>query len=394
MSPSETQPIYLDHAAATPLRPEVVEAMRQAEGAFGNPSSPHAAGRRAKRLLEEARERILAAVGAVTAATPQDRLVFTSGATEANRLAILGLATAGVGRLAYSARDHASVAAAARWLGEQGWAVEELPLDEAGSVAAGLARFYDHSHGDRPAIVCLTPVCGQTGIRDWPTIGPTRPSGLVVHVDATQAIGWEPLSFQTCGAATLTVAAHKIGGPRGIGGLLLRGGITIAPQTPGPQELGFRGGTEAVPLAVGFATAVELLAWERASLVDRVGRLHDQFERFVLAAATRHGVVAHVVGDAADRSPHVSTIAFAGIDRQSLVMAADLAGVCLSTGTACASGSSDPAPAVAAMNLPPWVPQAAVRASFGRTTTPDDIAQAAARLDEVLRRLAMLRAGR
>ncbi len=392
-SPPERPSIYLDHAAATPLGSEVAAVMRQAEGAFGNPSSPHAAGRRAKRALEEARERILGAVGARTTAASPDRLVFTSGATEANHLAVLGLAPAAAGRIALSARDHASVAAAARRLGARGWHVEDLPLDAGGSIATGLTRFGDDLRGGHPAIVCMTPVCGQTGIRDWPAAESVRRRGMLLHVDATQTIGWEPLSFATCGADTLALAPHKFGGPRGIGGLVIRGGVSLEPQVPGPQELGLRGGTEAVTLAVGFATALELLVAERAGLVERVARLRDEFERLVLAAATRHGLTACVVGVATNRAPHVSTIAFAGLDRQAVAMAADLAGVCLATGTACASGSSDPAPAVAAMPLPSWVPHAAVRASFGRTTTADDIAQAAARLDDVLERFVAARRG-
>lgn len=380
---AERQPIYLDHAAATPLVPEVAEAMRRVEGAFGNPSSPHAAGRLAKRTLEEARERILVAVGAGAA----DRFVFTSGATEANRLGVLGLAPAGGGRIAWSARDHASVAGAVRQLAAQGWSAEGLPLDATGSIAEGLGRFLEDSGDGRPTILCLTPVCGQTGTRDWPAVGP----GAAVHVDATQAIGWEPLSFAAIDVATLAFAPHKFGGPRGIGGLVVRSGIPLVPQISGPQELGLRGGTEPVALAVGFATALELLVGERSALVGRVGRLRDTFERLVVASAERHGITTHVVAARADRAAHISTIAFAGIDRQALVMAADLGGVCLATGTACASGSSDPAPAVSGMPLPAWVAHAAIRASFGRDTTDADVVAAAARLDDVLHRLAGLR---
>ena len=380
---AERQPIYLDHAAATPLAPEVVEVMRGAEQTFGNPSSPHGPGRLAKRMLEDARERILATLGAGR----HDRLVFTSGATEANRLGVLGLARDDGGRIAASARDHASVTAAVQHLATRGWEAETLPIDATGSLAAGLERFLATGDGGRPTIICLTPVCGQTGTHDWPAV----PPGADVHVDATQALGWEPLSFAACGATTLACAPHKIGGPRGIGGLLIRGGIPLSPQLPGPQELGLRGGTESVALAAGFAAAVELLVPHREALVGRIGRLRDTFERLVLAAAERHGITPCVIGGTADRAAHISTIAFAGIDRQALVMAADLAGVCLATGTACASGSSDPSPAVAAMPLPSGVSQSAVRASFGRTTTDDDVVLAATRLDDVLRRLASLR---
>ena len=167
---------------------------------------------------------------------------------------------------------------------------------------------------------------------------------------------------------------------------MIRGGVAIEPLQDGTQEQGLRGGTEAVPLAVGFARAVELAAADRDHTARRVAALRDQLEVRLLDAARRAGIPAVVIAAGAPRCPHISTLAFPGLDRQTLAMAADLAGVCLATGTACASGSSEPAPALVAMGLPPEVVRSAVRLSVGRTTTDTDIEQAVERLTPLLRR--------
>jgi cysteine desulfurase len=384
-------PIYLDHAAATPLDPEVAAAIAAAQGsAFANPSSQHAAGRAAKRLLEESRERILAASGGVAAGPTRDRLVFTSGASESNHLAIVGMAAAaGTGRIAFSRREHPSAIGAALSAGGRGWRSEELPLDESlgSATAAALAAMEERDRRGRnqePSIVCLTLVCGQTGSierLDW--VSGCRDRGILVHVDATQAAGWLPLDFRGSAAATLALAPHKFGGPRGIGGLIVRGDVAVHALQAGPQEQGLRGGTEAVPLVAGFARAVELAVADRAA-VARVGTVRDRFESLLLAAAAAAGQPAQVIAAAGPRAPHISTIAFPGLDRQSLAIAADLAGVAIATGTACASGSSEPAPALVAMGLPPDVVRGAVRFSFGRTTTDDEVDRAVERLAPLL----------
>jgi cysteine desulfurase len=193
-----------------------------------------------------------------------------------------------------------------------------------------------------------------------------------VHADATQACGW--LEFDGRFAAkTVSVAPHKFGGPRGIGGLLVRRGMPLAAVTPGSQESGLRGGTEAVVLAEGFATAVELVAADRGREAARIALLRDAFERRVVASARRAGIAAEVIpAGGAPRAPHISTIAFPGLDRQAVVMAADLAGIACSTGTACASGSAEPSPAIVAMGFSRAIVAAAVRFSFGRTTHDHD----------------------
>jgi cysteine desulfurase len=214
-----------------------------------------------------------------------------------------------------------------------------------------------------------------------------------VHVDATQAIGSGTGSWAGLPAATLTLAPHKFGGPRGIGGLVIRGGVALAAVADGPQEGGLRGGTEPVMLAVGFARALELAVAERHLDAARLAELRERFEEGLARVASAAGVTTEVIGRHVPRAPHISTIAFATVagrwlDRQAIVMAADLEGLCAATGTACASGSSEPAAALLAMGLPEPVVQAAVRFSFGRDTSPDTITEALARLGRVLTRMA------
>lgn len=382
--------IYLDHAAATPLRPEVAEVMAETAGvAFANPSSPHAAGRLAKRVLEEAREQILSLVGGRMAGPHRDRLVFTSGATEANRLGVLGSATATRGLVAGSARDHASLREAVADLGRRGWHHLDLPLAATGGIRVDAAGEAFATAGATTCLLTITTICGQTGIRDdLPSIRSLARSlpSLLIHADATQQAGWDSLAFSESPFSTLTLAAHKFGGPRGIGGLVIRGGIAVQPLTPGPQELGLRGGSEAVAAAAGFARALELAVAERDAAAARVAALRIRFEKELLAAAAATGLEATVVGSDAPRAPHVAAIGIAGIDRQAFVMAADLEGVCLATGTACASGSSEPPAVLAALGVSQTLREGVVRISLGRTTTDEEIRRAVRRLEAVVSR--------
>jgi len=385
-------PIYLDHAAATPLHPEVAAAIAEAQGiAHANPSSQHAVGRAARRMLEDARERIVAALGGSgggvgSGGLRRDRLVFTSGASEANHLAVVGMTTASatVGEVLFSRRDHPSSVNAALAAGRQGWRLCELALDAtSGTASAAVAAAVSQPSEAGPRIVSMTLVCGQTGsVETLASYAGTSPT--FVHLDATQAVGLMPVSFRELPAATLAVAPHKFGGPRGIGGLLIRGGVAIDPVQAGPQEYGLRGGTEAVPLAVGFARALELAVADREQAAQRVASLRDRLESRLLAAARAAGIAAVAIASGARRCPHISTIAFPGLDRQALAMAADLEGVCLATGTACASGSSEPAPALVAMGIDPGAVRGAVRLSVGRTTTGADIDRALERLGPLL----------
>ncbi|MFM7207174.1 MAG: cysteine desulfurase family protein [Planctomycetaceae bacterium] len=375
--------IYLDHAAATPPQPRSVEALRDATVLFGNPSSPHSAGRRARAALEDARERIIALLGGRTSAPGRDRFVFTSGATEANRLGILGTAGRRPGTVAISPRDHGSVVTAAEELAAGGWSMTRLPPAADGTWAAT----DEISARQGRVLVTATLVCSQTGIReDFRRLPrPTADGRVLVHADATQAVAWDRIAFRDLPVTSLALAAHKVGGPRGIGGLLVRGDVDVTPVMAGPQELGLRGGTESVPLAVAFAVALEAAIDEQRAVAARVASLRGRLEHGIAAAAGRHGFEALIVGQEADRAPHIATIAVRGCDRQAVVMACDLAGVCLATGTACASGSSEPAPAIQALPLPSWVPQAAFRASLASTTTDREIDEAVRRINGVFR---------
>ena len=378
--------VYLDHAATTPVRPEVAEAMAAAEAeAWANPSSPHAAGRRAKRVLEDCREKILALVGGQGSGGDRDRLVFTSGATEANRLAILGLAAGATGVFASSARDHTSVRNLRGELAGRGWFVAEPPLAGTGRITPEWV-FPPSERG----IWATTLVCGQSGtIEDMPRIAAAvrAREDVLLHVDATQAIVTQPIAVAALGATTLTLAPHKFSGPRGIGAVVVRGGVAVAPLVAGPQEAGLRGGTEPVVLAVGFARALELAVAERAAEAARLADLCEQFARAFTTTAGARGLHVERIAAPALSSPHILTLALPGVDRQACAMAADLAGVCCGTGTACASGSSEPAPALVAMGLSAAHVAGAVRFSFGRTTTAADVDAAIGRLEPVLARL-------
>lgn len=391
-------PLYLDHAAATPLDPAVAAVIKEAEAlVFANPSSQHALGRSSRRVLEDARDTIMTLLGGRGTGPDCDRLVFTSGASEANQLAIVGMtaAAASPGELLFSRRDHPSIVNAAMAAGRRGWRLRELSLDgrdgtASAAVLAALAEHHtrDHDHAHMPRIVSLTSVCGQTGSIDHLPAAGGCPAGTNIHVDATQAAGLMRIVFRDLSAATLSLAPHKFGGPRGIGGLLVRGGVAIEPFQVGTQEHSLRGGTEAVSLAAGFARALQLAAEDRDQVARHLVALCERLETRLVAAAREAGIEAVVIAASGNRSPHILTIAFPGLDRQSLAMAADLAGVCLATGTACASGSSEPAPAVVAMGLPPEVVRGAIRLSIGRTTSIADIDLAIARLAPLLRRRA------
>lgn len=397
--PASERRIYLDHAAATPLLAPVAEAMREAEAAaFANPSSPHAAGRAAKRILEDARERILALLGCRTTGSLREAFVFTSGATEANRLGILGLAAGGEGAspapgwIALSARDHSSIRHPARELAARGWRLFDAPLGPEGSLGgAGVVAAAQGSRASETLrLLAVSTVCGQSGIRE-DIAGVRQIAALVprlrVHADATQAAAWDEIDFADSPFATLALAPHKFGGPRGIGGLVVRGGLTVVPTVPGTQELGLRGGTEAVQLAAGFARALELVAADRARAATRIAALRDQLEAGLVAAAGRVGLEAIVVGKDSARAPHVTLVAIAEIDRQVAALAADLEGVSLATGTACASGSTEPPAILAALDVPARFRHGGLRLSLGRTTTSIDIEAALARLADVFARL-------
>jgi cysteine desulfurase len=386
-------PIYLDHNATTPIDPRVLEAMVQVWRDCGaNPASQHASGRRARRYVEESREAILCMLGARTTGMAADRLVFTSGGTEANQLALRGLLEAlpdssPMSRcLAISRLEHPSIQGTAEQLRREGVRVELLPVTPTGVVDVESFRGLMQRAESLPQVVSVMLASNETGV-----IQPVREiaeiasaAGVLVHSDAVQAIGKLAVNFRELGIAALTMAAHKLHGPVGIGGLLIRHDVQLAPQMFGGFQQGsLRPGTESAPLAVGFCRALELWEEERSGRVAVMQQLRDHLQ----ACLQEHLPESVVIGADALRTPQTLCIAFPPLDRQALVMALDLVGVACSTGSACASGSSEPSPTLLAMGLPERVVQSAIRLSLGAFTTAAEASLAASRIIKTIKQL-------
>ena len=378
MPASKPEPIYLDHNATTPLLPAVVEAMRAVhERPLLNPASQHEFGRQARRVLEDARERIGQLVGADMSGRNADRVIFTSGGTEANNLAIRGLlGDQPAGHLIISAIEHPSVTSVADHVARQGWQMDILGVDGRGVIRVdALAPLL------RPEtrLVCAILGHNETGVVQpvAELAAVCADGGVPLHSDAAQVVGKLPVSFRDLGVATLSIAAHKFHGPLGIGALVVRNGVELAPQLFGGfQQGGLRPGTEPVALVVGMLRALELWNAERDERVARMRSLRDRLEQELCAAWPD----AVVLGAGAERLPHTLNIALVGLDRQALFLALDQAGVACSTGSACASGSSEPSPAQLAMGCQQAVFGSALRFSLGATTTASDVDRAARRI--------------
>jgi cysteine desulfurase len=387
--------IYLDHNATTPIFPEVVDAMRAcwAEPLF-NPASQHASGRLARRVLEDARERIAQILGATATGSSADRVILTSGGTEANNLAVLGILNAKMasdplgprpGHVIVSAIEHPSISMVADHLARQGWDVDRLAVDSDGVIRVdslrGLLRpetrlvaamLANNETGVVQPVSELAAICAEHGVP--------------LHTDAAQAAGKLPLSFRELGFATMSIAAHKFGGPLGIGALIVRHDMKLSPQLLGGfHQFGLRAGTESVALAVGMRLALELWDSQRADWGNHLEIIRDHFEgelRSLDADGQRRmkGCQLAVLGSDAERLPNTSNVAFVGLDRQVLFMALDQAGIACSTGSACASGSSEPSPVHLAMGCEPSVISSALRFSFGVTTTLAEVEEASRRI--------------
>jgi cysteine desulfurase len=377
---------YLDHNATTPLLPEVAAAMAECQASeFANPESQHQLGRRARRRLEDVREGIAAILGVDLHRRPADRLIFTSGGTEANNLAIFGLSggssDAAPGRVVISSIEHPSVAQTAKALARRGWTVELLPVSTSGVVCLDRSKSL---FAERPRLASVMTANNETGviqpIRELAALAAA--AGVLLHTDAVQAVGKIPLSFRELGVTAMSIAAHKFNGPRGIGALIVRGGVPLDPVTFGGfQEEGVRPGTQPVALAVGMYAALACFQRERDERQSRIARLRDRLEAALVSAWP----AAVIHGRMATRLPNTTCIAFPGRDRQALVMALDLAGVACSTGSACASGSSEPSPTLVAMGLSDDLVNSSVRFSLGATTTAEEI-------DEAIKRIVAVRA--
>lgn len=377
--------IYLDYAATTPIDPEVLTVMMECYQSVGaNPASQHAAGRRARRWLDDVAERLAGWLGLRQQTTPPDRLVFTSGGTEANNLALFGLAGRSPGRAIVATLEHPSVLGAANELERRGWRIDRLRAREDGRVDL---EHFDELLADRsarPRFVSLMLANNETGVIQpiAEVVARCQLQQIPVHADAVQAAGKQPIDFAQLGLTTMTIAAHKFHGPVGIGALIVRGQTPLAPQLfGGAQQLGTRPGTESVALVAGLEQALR----NRCRSLDRVAtHLAGCRDRLQDHLVSRGGAV---VNGTAERVPQTLNVSFPGVDRQALLIALDLAGVQCSTGSACASGSSEPSHVLQAMNVSPDRVESGLRLSVGEPTSLAEIDEAAERILQTLGRL-------
>jgi len=372
--------IYLDYAATAPLDPRVAAAMSEClEREFGNPSSLHAAGRRAKALVDAARARVAARVGAAS-----ERIVFTSGATESNNLALQGVLRRSRSRrvhLVTSRIEHKSVLDVARAVESSGVAVSYVPATPGGWVDP--QRVVDALDGDTQ-LVSIMHVNNETGvIQDVRAIGEAcRARGVLFHVDAAQSVGKLPLALAQAPIDLCSLTAHKLCGPKGVGALYLAPRVTLAPQIHGgEQEHGLRAGTVATHQVVGMGTAYELAdpareAPDLAALRDRLWQ-----ELAVIEGARANG-------DPQRRAAHVLNVTFPGVDGESLRFA--MPDVCVSAGSACAADSPEASHVLTGMGLSDVLAGSSLRLSVGRFTTEDDVVTAAARVAAAVARLRSL----
>jgi cysteine desulfurase len=348
------RPVYLDYNATTPVRPAVAAAMVEALAAVGNPSSVHRFGRAARARLETAREQVAALVGARPA-----QVVFTSGGTEANNLALTG---AGRERVLVSAIEHDSVLKAT--------AAEPIPVERNGVVdLAALERML--ATRPQPAVVAVMLANNETGVIQ-PVAEAARiahASSALLHCDAVQAAGKIAVDFNALGVDLLTLSAHKLGGPAGVGALIVADHVRLtAQQRGGGQERGRRAGTENLAGIMGFGVAAEIAAAELAAMA-KLADLRDELER--RATGTVPGAI--VFGGEAARLANTSCLALPGVTSELQVMALDLAGVAVSAGSACSSGKVQPSHVLRAMGADAATAGSAIRVSLGWCSTAEDI---------------------
>ena len=370
-------PIDLDANATTPLLPAAWEAMRSAfRDGGGNASSAHALGRRARQMLEDARERIATLLGA----SPEE-VIFTSGATEANNLALFSAIRDLNAHILASPIEHPCVVEPLRQMEAAGANVEWLPVSQDGIVPANSLR-----ERLRPETRLVTVMLAnhETGaIQPVREIAFSLPPGVLLHADAAQAVGKVPVHFRDLGVASLSASAHKFRGPQGVGLLLLKKGTPLHPRTfGGHQQQGRRPGTEPVALAVGMAAALEHAVRNFPGNVALRSRLWERLE----ALASPIVLNGPLIGSR-DALPTTLNVSFPGCRGDLLLMALDLAGVACSTGSACSSGSLLPSPVLRAMGVPDEVLRSAIRFSYGHEMELAAIDDAAERIAEVVRRL-------
>ncbi len=380
--------VYLDNAATTPVRPEVREAMAPflGEAMFGNPSSPHRYGRAARAAVEKARRRIANALGA----EPHD-VVFTSGGTEADNLAVIGSALAARNRgrpfrVAVSSIEHKAVLEAARAVEFLGGEAIYLPVDANGNVEPDTV---DRALEQDVAALSVMWVNNEIGtVQDVASIAQRCAArNTHFHTDAVQALGKLPCSMTGLPFTCLTITAHKIAGPKGIGALIAPRQDAIQPLLHGGgQESGIRSGTENVAGAVALSVAVELAVQERDAYATKTQKLRDDLECRLLASISD----AQIVPNRGKRAPHISNMVFPGTDSGSLIMHLDLAGICCSSGAACGSGSFEASHVHTALGIPVELGISALRFSFSHSNTSEDVDRVVAVMPEIVAKVRAL----
>ncbi len=373
MPASSPDPIYLDHAATTPVRDEVMDAMRPFLAVrFGNPSSTHRWGREARAALDEARERLARTLGAKT-----DEICFTSGGTEADNMAVLGIWRAmhkkGRSVCVSTPIEHKAVLGAVHQVESEGGEVRMLDVSGDGCVQSSSAR---EALREDVGLCSVIWVNNETGvIQPVPEIAAlAKEAGAVFHTDAVQAFGKVEIDASKQRFDVLSISGHKICAPKGIGALFIRRGTPLEPlMYGGSQDRGRRPGTENVAAAVGLARAAELLVTERLTEGERLRRLRDELERAILERVP--DAVVH--GRDCPRAPNILSISIPGTESESLLMALDLKGVAASGGSACQSGSVSGSHVLKAMGVRPELAGAAVRMSLGCLTTDECVRRVA-----------------
>jgi cysteine desulfurase len=381
---------YLDNAATTPVRPEVLEAMLPYLGkdAFGNPSSAHRFGRAARAGIEEAKRAVAEAVGA-----EPNQVIFTSGGTEADNLAIIGAALAskdrgGPFRVAVSATEHKATLAAAHAVKHLGGEEVILPVTAAGTVEMGALQA---ALGRGLAVVSVMWVNNEVG-----TMQPVAQladrccdAGVLFHSDAVQAFGKVPVSLRDVNCTLLTISGHKIGAPKGVGALIVRDRHAVeAIIHGGGQQYGIRPGTENVPGIVALGVAARLAAAEQQALANRLRELRDELERRILTIVPD----AQINGAPGERAPHIANVSIPGTDSEALLMHLDLGGIACSSGSACSTGAVEPSHVLTAMGVPRELGVAALRFSFGKDSGIEDVDAVSQALPKVVEKVRSLSA--
>ena len=370
--------VYLDHAASTPMYPEAIAAMTEQLATVGNPSSLHAPGRAARRVVEESRERIAAAIGC-----RPGELVFTSGGTESDNLAVKGLfwarrdADPARVRILSTAIEHHAVLDALHWLAEHENAdLELLPVDHLGRLDVDALRASIERDPGSVALVSVMWANNEVGtiqpIAD--VVAAAHAHDIPVHTDAVQAVGQVPVDFAASGVDLLTLTAHKVGGPYGVGALVVRRELTLVAQMHGGgQERDVRSGTIDAPAIVGFATAVELAVKHQAERFERVCALRNDLVRRVVEQVPDAAVNGDPECSAEHRLPGNAHLTFPGCEGDSLLMLLDARGIASSTGSACSAGVPQPSHVLLAMGRDDVKARSSLRFSLGHTSTAADV---------------------